>query len=103
MKETTVLVTNEPSLRFVGKQIAFAYSGMLDGRRRERVLYITKAGNYVCHKISRTELKGERDRFTAMVCKTHKQIVSFFGNSELAQEIYMQVGIDMVAERSKRP
>lgn len=99
MEEIVILVTNEPSLRFVGKKIGFAYSGALDGRWRERVLYITKGDNFVCHKISRTGLKGERDRFTAKVCKTHKQIVSFFGYNELAKEIYAQVGIE-IADRN---
>lgn len=104
MKTYTLDVDNAPSIRFTGALIGSAesspnnasgssYSGAT-GRWTELELYKTKGGLYVCHQIGRTQWNGERDRYSAKVCKDIEEVKAFFGHRWLAKELYEDAGID---------
>lgn len=104
MKTYTLDVDNAPSIRFTGALIGSAesspnnasgssYSGAT-GRWTELKLYKTKGGLYVCHQIGRTQWNGERDRYSAKVCKDIEEVKAFFGHRWLAKELYEDAGID---------
>lgn len=104
----TLKVDNAPRIRFSGELIASAsssdnramgssYSGVT-GRWTELELYKTKGGKFVCHTIERTRWQGERDRCSGKVCDTIDDVIEFFGQDWLAQELYDEAKIDNAIE-----
>jgi hypothetical protein len=109
MEEYTLIVDNEPDIRFTGQLLAAvsssaeramgssSYSGET-GRWTSLSLYKTHGGKYVCHSIGRTQWQGERDRFSGKVCETLEEVKEFFGHRWLAKELYDEAGIDAFVE-----
>lgn len=71
------------------------YSGSV-GHWSELTLYRTAKGKYVASRIERTQWQGESDGYEAAVCATPAEVAAFFGQDNLAKEIYAKAGIDNV-------
>ncbi len=102
-EEFTLRVDNGPDLRFKGELIASVYSsgnpadkarysGSAD-QWAEMMLYRTQGGKFVCHRIERSDKRGQHDRFKAEVCDTKEAVIAFFGHRWLAKELYDEAGI----------
>jgi hypothetical protein len=57
-------------------------------------LYVTKGGSYVCHREDCTQWQGSRDSNEAKVCSTIDEVVEFFGQSQLAKQLYERAKIN---------
>lgn len=105
MKEIIVKRDDGLDLKFRGELLAIAassserqdsnYSGNV-ARWIELYLYKTEAGKYVCQRIGRTRMQGERDIFTATVCATEQEVIEFFGTGWLSKELYKEAKITAV-------
>jgi hypothetical protein len=91
-------------IRFDGEQLARVNNHSHDGQRSNRwlvlELYRTAGGSLVCQRIGRTIWQGERDRYEGAVCvadearSAERQVIDFFGYSDLAKELYSAAGLD---------
>jgi len=91
------------NITFKGEKIASAetsannacgnYSGSV-GCWSEWALYKTAKGKYVASKIERSQWLGRHDTHEAAICATPSEVVAFFGQDDLAKEIYDEAGID---------
>ena len=107
--EFIIEIDNAPSIRFTGELVASVassdkksagsrYSG-LEGIWTELVLYKTKGGKFICHKINRTLWRQfDRDHFSGKVCENTEEVKEFFGRCWLAKELYAEAGIDDVVD-----
>lgn len=77
-----------PTLRFRGELIASASTQENCGVWTELRLYRTSGNNFVASRIDRTIWEGANDSHQAKLCKKESEIISFFGQGELAKEIY---------------
>ena len=87
----------QPHLCFTGELIASSktsgdplslnYKGKR-GRWKELELYKTKADRFVCRTIYRTIWLGGEDCALVKVCDTFAEVKEFFGDDDLAKEIY---------------
>jgi hypothetical protein len=103
MKPFNIKRTDARDLKFTGELLSSAessandasgsYSGSV-GRWTELNLYLTKAGKYVCQRISYTKWLGERDSYEAGVHDTAEAVFDFFGGGWLAKELYTEAGLD---------
>lgn len=93
METFTLIIDNEPNLRFNGECIANVESSEQSGRWTELALYRTKGGKFVCHQIGYTQWVGERNRFSGHACETLEDVKAFFGHRWLAKELYESAGI----------
>lgn len=71
------------------------YSGST-GRWWKLKLYKTLGGKFVCQKIGYTQWQGEKTRRTAIVCETEADIIKFFGQGQLAKDLYAAAEIENV-------
>jgi hypothetical protein len=94
-------VTNQPNIIVKGKLQAYAsstdnqamtsyYSGST-GEWQTFALYETTAGQFVCHKSKCSKWVGVRDYFEALVTEDPSDIMEFFGNDWLAQDLYAEL------------
>jgi hypothetical protein len=105
----------QPDLRFTGTRLGEVSdkdsprSPGEEGRWHELALYRTQSGKYVCAKIARSTVEGERDRHEAKVVDpaeatnvswrgtddfVRDSIVGFFGFQPLAKALYRAAGVD---------
>lgn len=64
------------------------------GRFTVHQVWKTSGGNYACAKIYKTQWQGENDNHLAKICKTHEEVISFYGLGEQAKDLYYKLGID---------
>jgi hypothetical protein len=104
----TLKISGATNIRFTGDLIASNetsannaagryYSGD-PGRWAEYALYKTNNNKYVCHCIYRTCWDGERDSYDGLVCESEQEVIEFFGQSWLAQELYDEANIDNTSD-----
>lgn len=93
----------DKDLQFTGKEIASVDSApdMAQGRRysnerTELSLYKTKAGAFVCWRVTLLKLDGERDIYEAAVCYSVDAVIGLFGTDWLAKELYDRAEIEAV-------
>lgn len=105
METFTLTVDYAPDLRFSGELVASAESSPHDVSNRysgdcmlweELALYKTKSGKFVCHRIVR-KMCNSPDHFYGAVCDNEDEVVEFFGDDWLAEELYDEAGIDCSA------
>ena len=99
MKTTTIEVTNEPNIEFMGEELA-KVNNMInrnggDAIRYSRLaLYQTQAGRFICHQCDVDRMGGETYYYTATVADDHAGVIGFFGHGDLAKELYSEAGIE---------
>jgi hypothetical protein len=84
IKRIVVQAYNMPDIIFNGRLLASMKIG--DGSLKPLKLFITEKGNYVCQKLKAYTLLTK-------VCENHYEVIEFFGNGELAKELYKEAGI----------
>ena len=96
METFTIKIDNAPSIRFTGELVASASSdhGGHPGGWEELSLYKTVKGKFICQHAYRTRYEDSTDDFSGAVCETLDEVKKFFGQSNLAKEIYEEAGID---------
>ena len=98
MKLITLINDNAPDIKFNGECLAFASSadpyGSHNGRWTELRLCKTAGGKFVCQSAGLTLWQGEKDRYSAQVCETEKEVIEFFKYTRLAKELYEKANID---------
>lgn len=107
MKELLVENSNGKNVKFVGKVIAFSatdenrassyFSGRC-GEWDEYRVYETKDGKYIVSIENKTLWAGHSDNFSAMTFEDKNEILGYFGYSDLAKDIYYQLGINCEIE-----
>ena len=94
METVRVFRDDARDMQFTGERVAYRKSREKSGRWREFRVWKTARGRYVCGKIDCTAWQGEHDRFSAIACDSHADIVEFFGLSDMAKALYADLGID---------
>lgn len=74
---------NGASLAFKGEIIA-----QVSNEQHTLTIYLTEAKRFVCHRLDHSNKKS-----LAVVCDDHKAIIDFFGNDDLAKDLYIKGGI----------
>jgi hypothetical protein len=88
-------VDDSPDLRFQGETLADVMDEpKIGGRWTELSLYRTARGRYVCYRVSQTQWVKEDNRYEAATVDTIAEVIAFFGQSDLAKEIYIRARID---------
>ena len=89
-------VTEDPGYVFEGVEIATTsdYATYNDISYTTLMLYKTKAGTRVCRRDWETRMQGSTNTTEAAVCKTNAEIIAFFGQCDLAHNIYRDADID---------
>lgn len=86
------------NVRFVGSLIAssdnHSYFGAGQNRWSEYDLYRTAAGKYICQRTRISQWQGEGNSHEVSVCGSEAQVIDFFGEDDLAKELYSDAGID---------
>lgn len=95
-EEITLVRTDEGDLRFIGKQLAHcsdddSYS---DTRWHEYSVYQLIDDSYVCYLANITLWQNERTVRKSHHVKELNNIKAFFGNSEIAQELYLKLDLE---------
>lgn len=86
--------SDEPTLSFYGWSVADVSSQRGKAQRWvELRLYRTLEGRWVCEELRVSKKKGETDIPRVDVVDTDRDVVGFFGDGQLSQDIYMQAGI----------
>jgi len=103
MTDYVVKRTGKRPLRFKGAVLGRAdesfnnahpdYSGAA-GRADSLILYITSGGNYVAQWDRNTRWQGQHDKTYAELCRTWDEVMTFFGHSRLAQELYADANLE---------
>jgi hypothetical protein len=103
MEQFTVHRTNARALKFAGVLIGSArtspnraypnYSGS-PGNWKSLTLYRTEGGKYICSRINYTQWQGEQNHYAAAVCESIADAIKWFGESDLANELFADAGID---------
>lgn len=57
-------------------------------------IYKTSGGNFACYKVYQTQWQGATDKHLARICKTHLEVIDFFGLGKQAKDLYYGVGIN---------
>lgn len=106
-EEIVVQRDGDRDIRFVGKLLASFESSPSDssvyysGRANfwtELELYQTKGGKFVCQRIECSSWGNYRNEYHAAVCENESQVLSFFGYSVIAKELYDNAGISTAVE-----
>ena len=79
---------NEPTIVFEGEFVAGTRSVEKGGTWKELTLYRTKAGTFVCNRITHTCWVGQSDANSSEICRGIPAVIRFFGNSEEAKVLY---------------
>lgn len=104
MEIFTLRIDNAPGFRFSGELVGSSassdnramgesYSGKV-GRWTELALYKTTGGKFVCHQVTRTRWRDERDVFIGKVCESLSEVKDFFGSGWVAKKLYEDSGLD---------
>lgn len=90
-------------LQFTGNKIASVASTLDETQGRgyfneltELSLYKTKAGAFVCGRVTLIKLEGERDIYEAAVCYSVDAVIKFFGTDWLAKDLYDRAEIEAI-------
>lgn len=99
-KELTLPRDGEKDLRFSGWRLLSVNNKSHQGREQNRwhelTLYATKGGKLVCLHEYISLWQGEDGTSEAEVCESQDEVMSFFGLSSLAKELYDSLGIEAV-------
>jgi hypothetical protein len=106
METFTIRRDMDKDLKFTGREIASVastsdqtkghwYSGYV-AEWTELSLHQTKAGAFVCGRVTHIVLDGERDAYEAAVCNSQDAVIEFFGTDWLAKKLYEQAEIEVV-------
>ncbi len=106
METYTIQRDMDKDLQFTGKGTASVastpeknkghpYSGYIS-KWTELSLHKTQAGAFVCGRVSRITLDGERDTHEGAVCNSVDAVIAFFGTDWLAKELYDRAEIEAV-------
>ncbi len=99
-KELTLPRDGDKDLRFSGWRLLSVDGKWQQGREQNRwhelTLYVTTGGTLVCLREYVTLWQGEAGTSEAKVCASHDEVMSFFGLSTLAKELYDALGIEAV-------
>jgi len=104
IKVYTVEQDNNSNIKFSGTRLGATqsssdssagsnYSGET-GKHEELGLYRTQSGSYICERIEKTQWQGERDVFSALVCDSIEEAITFFGHGWLAKDLYASAKIE---------
>jgi hypothetical protein len=103
MQSFKLKLTNAADITFNGVLIASksttpesahpSYSGRL-GEWEEYDLYRTESGKYICYLSEMTQHQGCKNKYSYAICATTEEVINFFGNSDMAQELYRQALIN---------
>ena len=105
METFTLKITKGPSVKFKGTKIGFSCTtdqrgaGIYShetGRWEELSLYRTESGKFICYRIEKTKWVGESNYYSHKVCTTHEEIIDYFGQDEVASELYRDANIENV-------
>ena len=103
MENVTVERNGDADLEFVGQLIASSksspnkespYFSGSGGRWTVNKLWKTEGGAYIANTIGHTQWQGETTRHSAAICSSEAEVISFFGFSDVAKDIYREAGID---------
>jgi hypothetical protein len=89
-------------LKFTGRMIASVSTAPDQANSRyinEQIglsLYKTRAGAFVCGRVTHILLDGERDAHEAAACNSQDAVIEFFGTDWLAKKLYDQAEIEAV-------
>lgn len=102
LRQRTVLIDNDKSIAFTGKQLGYTTWQLSESTERSyethlyASLYITEQGMYICELVI-DQLDIEDVASTGTVCKTHNEIVEFFGLAYQFKLFYEQLSLDKSA------
>ena len=103
MENVTVERDGAADLEFVGQLLAASgtspdrgssYFSGSPGRWTVNKLWQTEGGAYIVQTIGHTQWQDETTRYRAAICASEAEVISFFGFSDLAKDIYKEAGID---------
>lgn len=108
MQQITLKVTSNPSIRFKGEKIGFActtdqreagrlYSQEV-GRWEELSLYKTDSGKFICYLTMKTRWEDEQNNYLYKVCTTHQEVIDYFGQEEVANDLYQDAKIENIED-----
>ncbi|WP_286874321.1 hypothetical protein [Spongiibacter sp.] len=105
METITLKVTKVPSVKFKGTRIGFSCTtdqrgagiySQETGRWEELSLYRTESGKLIGYRVKKTKWVGESNHYSYKVCATPEEIIDYFGQEEVASELYRDAKIENV-------
>ncbi|MFA5240511.1 MAG: hypothetical protein WC476_12500 [Phycisphaerae bacterium] len=94
MTENTLYCDLSRNIKFKGRMIAHNRWETGTGTHTRMELYKTSGENWACHKVYETQWQGSDDKYLAKICRTHAEVIAFFGLGDQAKSLYSQAGID---------
>ena len=115
MTRYTLRRDGEKPLAFNGKLVGEVSTRFKRDRWTELRLYLTTIDSewrpgphgrldaYVVEQVGRSKMDGEIDRCKAWVCRHERDVRSALGKGQLAQQLYLEAGLDGAEDVSAWP